>query len=329
MTKLTQYIFITLVISIFCCSLISKANIPESSNIGQNPKLIPIINYTPNDFSKYILSHFKLDKYSDALFMERKEDNRSFFWYNDLIEKGRYKYDSISPKLSEFQHELICNEDSVFIFNPLPTQKVTPRTIKYIGLLRNGNFLIENKGELMNLEDFINSEFGSIENYSECYISAVKSMFYSLGSGIYDIQDTKEAKNILKNNFIFNLMSDATSNELYNLLSELISNRLHISNTQSAKLKDVVCSMKDNYISVLNEFLAGKNCHLPPKSNLHSVFSNEELHIIENIFLEENAKLCSAYSFLSSKVSNIDNMGHYYSDEDVFNIIKGLILRDK
>ena len=178
----------------------------------------------------------------------------------------------------------------------------------------------------MNLEDFIKCEFGSIENYSECYISVVKSMFYSLGSGIYDVQDSKKAISILKNNFIFNLMSGANSIELNNLLSKLISSRLYISHGQSAKLKSVVCSMKDNYIDALNDFLAGKNCLLPQKNNLHSVFSNEELYIIKSIFLEENAKLRSAYSFLSSKVPNIDNLSHYNSDEDVFYAIKELVL---
>lgn len=324
LTKPTLFIFniVGFVIGILCCSIPSKGSIIEVSNIEQDFKLIPIINYTPDDFPKQIISHFKFDKYSESLFLDRKEDNNIFLWYNDLLDNGIYKFDSVSPKLSTFQYELICKEDSLFVFNPLPTHKVTPRTIKYIGLLKNGNFLIENKGELMSLEDFINSEFGSVENYSQCYINAVKSKFYSSGSGIYDIHSTKEANNVLKNNFIFNLMSNSANDKLCNLLFKLISNRLCISSIQSDKLRNVVGNLSNNHIDALDDFLAGKSYFLPKNSNLHSVFSHEELKIIENIFLEENARLRIAFSFLNSKNLNIDNSGHYISDKDVFNIIK-------
>ena len=80
LTKPTLFIFniVGFVIGILCCSIPSKGSIIEVSNIEQDFKLIPIINYTPDDFPKQIISHFKFDKYSESLFLDRKEDNNIF-----------------------------------------------------------------------------------------------------------------------------------------------------------------------------------------------------------------------------------------------------------
>ena len=319
---------VELVLSVFYCSITCKANIVELSEIESTSKLIPIINYTPNGFLNHILSKFEFNKYSNVIFLQ-KGGQGNFLWYNDFLKSGNYKFDSISPKLTQFQSELINQEDSVFIFNPLPSCKITPNTIKHIGFLKNGNLLLESKDELMDLESFIVSEFGSIDNFSQCYIRAVQSMFYSVGSGIYDTNDIGEAKDILKTNFIFNLMSNSPFNKLYDILHTLISNRLCISNIQSDKLKDVISKAVDNRIVVFNDFLSGSNHELLNSNNLHSVFSEEELKIIENLIFEEYAKLRSAFSCLNSEIPNIDNQGRYMSDKDTFNLIKERVFSPK
>lgn len=320
---------VELVVAVFYCSITCKANTVELSEIECDSKLIPIINYTPNGFLNHILSKFEFNKYSNAIFSLQKGGEGKFLWYNDFLNSGNYKFDSISPKLTQFQSELINKEDSVFIFNPLPSCKITPNTIKHIGFLKNGNLLLERKGELMDLESFIVSEFGSIDNFSQCYIRAVQSMFYSVGCGIYDTNDIEEAKDLLKTNFIFNLMSNSPFNKLYDILHVLISNRLCISNIQSDKLKDVISKAVDNRIVVVNDFLSGSNYELLKSSNLHSVFSEEELKIIENLIFEEYAKLRSAYSCLNSEIPNIDNQGRYMSDKDTFNVIRECVFSPK
>lgn len=318
-----------LVVAVFYCSITCKANTIELSEIERSSKLIPIINYTPNGFLNHILSKFEFNKYSNAIFLLQKGGQGKFLWYNDFLNSGNYKLDSISPKLTQFQSELINQEDSVFVFNPLPSCKITPNTIKHIGFLRNGNLLLESNDELMDLESFIVSEFGSIDNFSQCYIRDVQSMFYSVECGIYYINDIEEAKDLLKTNFIFNLMSNSPSNKLYDILYVLVSKRLCISNIQSDKLKDVISKAIDNRIVVLNNFLSGSIYELLNSSNLHSVFSEEELKIIKNLIYEEYAKLHSAYSCLNSEIPNIDNKGRYMSDKDTFNVIRECVFSPK
>ncbi|MDE6808502.1 MAG: hypothetical protein K2J42_00205 [Muribaculaceae bacterium] len=303
--------------------IVSGHSLCDAADNGET-KVVPVVSYTPEKFVDKCRAEF--ERGNEVFYVVSDGESYKYYWKNDYRTPEQSKPQEVRSCFTSSQLEFVNGEDSVFVFKPLPADRIIPGRIKNLGCIRNGEILILNENELKSLGSFLNATFGCIENYIQQYQSQLQNIFYEPQSGIFSFYSREAANDFMKHSFLFNLMAGETK-DVKEMLLNLVGQRLRMTIEQKSILNGIGDNAIAGHDDVLNSFLSGKSFDLSDWGGLSSVFSADDVSIIENIMREENARVRNSYNFLRQSLSNVDDNGRYRTDRDEFKVIANEVFK--
>lgn len=259
----------------------------------QERKVIPIVNFTPYDFTNHIKSQFDYSPY------------RSCF----IFEKGKlysHKSGSTEPNKEidmENLRDYCAKTDSVFILSldPNPSFMFGNKLGDYLGYLKNGEPVFYDYSAdktYTSIYDLIVNRYGSISKYCDRYTELATKQFFDPSSKneLLNITNEAQALYILEQDFCFKYLMDPLSHddEIFIRLNNLLSERLNLSKAEKDELKlNCQFSIKKGAITNATELPFDENA-------LKCSFTKGQEEVIDEILKDRNLLVEKAYIYLAN-----------------------------
>ena len=259
----------------------------------QEKKVIPIVNFTPYDFTNNIKSQFDYSPY------------RSCF----IFEKGKlysHKSSSTEPNKEidmENFRDFCAKTDSVFILSldPNPSFMFGNKLGDYLGYLKNGKPVFYDYSAdktYTSIYDLIINRYGSISKYCDRYTELATKQFFDPSSKneLFNITNEAQALYILEQDFCFKYLMDPLSHddEIFIRLNNLLSERLNLSKAEKDELKlNCQFSIKKGAITNATELPFDENA-------LKCSFTKGQEEVIDEILKDRNLLVEKAYIYLAN-----------------------------
>lgn len=281
--------------------------------------IIPAVVYSPVDFEQEVRASFVFNP-NRPCFVKRTEGKTVTMLINMKHLHPYYQLVPYEIRAGEMEDVLKALEltDSVFLLYMDEGEKAwesyrIPRHARYYGFIENGAFRFGNlqtHAIYASFREMVNAEYGSYTRFEEIRVNSIRKgmEFPQVENYYYNSIGIAEAIDVLRNDYEFNkhCMESIGKEKVMDMYFSFIGKKLVLTDDQKEKLK---------------LHLLRNNMNFEDWQRMGWVLTDEELTLMKAMTQEQQQLRVRCFQLLSSKVPNMDDAGHYLTDEEVLQAV--------